>query len=136
MKSNLYSESAWECLSWSMHYMSDMSMPWHTQSVADPVQPATHALYEGYMQEKFTDPEYGFKAALVSAPNTWVVISDPASSARSLASFSSSKYLGLQARIATNPSGWGEDTWVKSTTKDLLQEGFKYNMGPVEYATH
>jgi len=136
MRSNPYSESAWRCLSWSMHYMSDLSMPWHTQGVTDPAQLATHTLYEGYVQEKFTDPEYGFKAALVSAPNTWVVISDPASSARSLASYSSARYPGLQLKIATTPFGWGEDTWVKSTTKDLLKEGLKYNMGLVEYATH
>ncbi|CVK31298.1 MULTISPECIES: phospholipase C/P1 nuclease family protein [Methanoculleus] len=136
MRSNPYSESAWRCLSWSMHYMSDLSMPWHTQGVADPAQLATHTLYEGYVQEKFTDPEYGFKAALVSAPNTWVVISDPASSARSLASYSSARYSGLQLKIVTIPFGWGEDDWVKSTTKDLLKEGLKYNMGLVEYATH
>jgi hypothetical protein len=36
----------------------------------------------------------------------------------------------------TIPFGWGEDDWVKSTTKDLLKEGLKYNMGLVEYATH
>ncbi len=136
MRSNINSESSWRCLSWSMHYMSDMSMPWHTQGAVDPVQLATHSAYEGYVQDKFTDPAYGFKEAIVSAPNTWVQISDPASSAQSLASYSSSKYLGLQVKIATNPSGWGEDAWVKSTTKDLLREGLKYNMGLVEYSTH
>ncbi len=136
LRLDINSESGWRCLSWSMHYMSDMSMPWHTQGATDPVQLATHSAYEGYVQEKFTDPAYGFKAAIVSAPNTWVVISNPASSARSLASYASSKYLGLQTKIATIPLGWGEDAWVKSTTQDLLKEGLKYNMGLVEYATH
>jgi len=136
MRSNLYSESAWRCLSWSMHYMSDMSMPWHTQGAVDPVQLATHALYEQYVQDKFADPNYGFKAALVSAPNTGVVISDPASSARGLALYSSAMYPGLQALIVTNPSGWGEEPLVKSATQDLLKKGLSYNIGLVDYATN
>jgi len=135
LRSNINSESAWRCLSWSTHYMSDLSMPWHTQGVVDPVQLATHSLYEGYVQEKFIDPNYGFKEALMFAPNTGVVISDPASSARSLASYSSEKYSGLRLKIVTT-SGWGEDTWVKSTTKDLLKEGLKYNIGLIDYATN
>jgi len=136
MRSDINRESAWRCLSWSMHYMSDMSMPWHTQGATDPVQLVTHSAYEGYVQDRFIDPDYGFKEAIVSAPTVWVVISDPASSAQSLASYSSSKYLGLQSKIATNPLGWGEDAWVKSTTKDLLREGLKYNIGLVEYSTN
>ncbi len=136
LRSNINSESAWRCLSWSTHYMSDLSMPWHTQGVADPAQLATHTLYEGYVQEKFIDPNYGFKEALMFAPNTGVVISDPASSARSLASYSSEKYSGLQLKIVTIPFGWGEDDWVKSTTKDLLKEGLKYNIGLIDYATN
>ncbi|WP_342770829.1 MULTISPECIES: hypothetical protein [unclassified Methanoculleus] len=136
LRSNINSESGWRCLSWSMHYMSDMSMPWHTQGAVDPVQLATHALYEGYVQDKFTDPEYGFKAALVSAPNTGGVISDPASSARGLALYSSLMYPALQASIATNPLGWGEEPFVKSATQDLLKMGLIYNMGLVDYATN
>ena len=136
LNNNIYSESGWRCLSWSMHYMSDMSMPWHTQICFDPIQLATHTLYEDYVNVNFLDPNYGFKNALNSVGNyDYYTIVNPASSARSLASYSSSKYMGLQNKMSLYPTDWGEDSWVKSTTRSLLQEGMKYNMGLIEYST-
>lgn len=117
-----------------MHYMSDMSMPWHTQSPFDPLQLSTHDAYEAYVQNEFTNSKYGFKVALESARVSSAGTTDPAASARSLASFASSKYPGLQLRILSNPSGWRSDPWVIQTTKQLLAKGLEYNMGLVRYA--
>ena len=115
-------------LSYSMHYMSDMSEPFHYAVV----YLANHAAYESYVDANWNTGKTYVNA--INGNNYYYYITDVSASADNLAS------LVLQYRQYINNemntvSNWGDDPTLVQDTKDCLIYGERYDMGLVNYAT-
>ncbi len=120
-------ELGYTYLAYAMHFMSDMSVPFHTS----PVYLSQHATYENYVDNNWNSGEEFVD--VINGNNYYYYISDPSASATNMASYSN----GYQSYIvsAMANSGWESDPNLIQYTKDCLLAGQRYNMGLIDYAT-
>jgi len=114
-------------LAYSMHFMTDMSMPFHY--FYDGLLP--HKTYEDYVGANWvTGKAY---VSVVNSNNYYYYITDPYASANNLARYSN-QYKAYIMSIMDKP-GWQNDPALVQDTKDCLIQGERYDMGLINYAT-
>lgn len=115
-------------LAYSMHFMSDMSQPFHTA----PVYLLKHAAYESYVDNNWNSGSIRYVDS-INGNNYYYYITNPATSASNLASYSNQ----YQAYIvsAMDSANWGTNPTLISDTRDCLVQGERYDMGLVNYVT-
>ena len=123
----------YENLAYSMHYMADVAVPFHTDS--------TGALYTGtyrkqhYDYESFVNNNWNtgqnFKAAV---QNDWYYyyITDPAVTAKSIANGAHQYYNYIVNKMLTN-TNWQNDPALVSYTRESLKYASRGNLGLVNY---
>jgi hypothetical protein len=115
-------------LAYSMHFMSDMSEPFHYAVV----YLANHDAYE-----KYVDANWNTGKTYVNAINGntyYYYISDVSDSADNLAAFALQYRQYIQNKMDT-VSNWGDDPTLIQDTNDCLVYGERYDMGLVNYVT-
>jgi hypothetical protein len=121
------SELGYKNLAYSMHFMTDMSQPFHY--FYDGLLP--HKIYEDYVGANWiTGQAY---ISVVSSNYYYYYITDPYASASNLARYS----VQYKAYIisAMDKPGWQTNPTLVQDTKDCLVQGERYDMGLVNYAT-
>jgi hypothetical protein len=115
-------------LAYAMHFMSDMSVPFHTA----PLFLLKHSSYETYVDNNWDSGSIRYVDA-ITANNYYYYISDPSVSASNLASYSNQ----YQAYIvsAMDSASWGTNPTLIQDTRDCLLQGERYDMGLVDYVT-
>ena len=113
-------------LAYSMHFMSDMSVPFHYFYG----WPSQHVAYEDYVK---TDWNSGQRYFNTIQTNNYYYITDPYASAYNLARYSN-QYLAYIVSAMSKP-GWQNDPALVQDTRDCLLQGERYDMGLVNYAT-
>jgi len=115
-------------LSYSMHYMSDMSEPFHYAVV----YLANHAAYESYVDANWNSSKTYVNA--INGNTYYYYITDVSASADNLAAFALQyrQYINNEMNTVSN---WGDDPTLVQDTKDCLVYGERYDMGLVNYAT-
>jgi len=131
---NLYDsgDTLWATkIGYAMHYMTDMSMPWHTNSAyySDRGPSSTHDILEGDVG--YTQRTYYYSQMNMAGSSNWV--SNPATSAYDLASLSSQVANYIAQTRQSNPY-WLTDSTLKQTVGSQIREATKTNMGLIEYA--
>jgi len=123
--------NGYRVLAYSMHFMDDVANPWHTQPLWSQ---GNHNAYEfDFVQMNFGTM---FKPTLQGTSSYWnYYITNPQTSANSMASTSSGYYSYINNKINSDPTGWKNDYWVQEDTKTLLKEALRYNEGLIDYAT-
>lgn len=112
-------------LAWSMHYMSDLSNPWHTTLLYGQ---GYHAAYEKYVEDNW-NTGYNFNKTIQEYYGQKESISQyPQDDAKALARFS---YLKLNYLVGRK-GNWNDETSIRYT-KELLIKGLQYDMGLVDY---
>jgi hypothetical protein len=117
----------YENLAYSMHFMTDMSQPFHY--FYDGLLP--HKTYEDYVDANWiTGQTY---ISVVNGNNYYYYITDPYASAMNLARYS----FQYKAYIisAMDKAGWQTNPTLIQDTKDCLVQGERYDMGLVNYVT-
>lgn len=115
-------------LAYSMHFMSDMSVPFHTA----PVSLIKHAAYETYVDNNWNSGSIKYVDS-INGNNYYYYITDPSTSATNSPSYSNS-YLSYIISEMDN-SNYGTDPTLISDTRDCLIQGERYDMGLVNYVT-
>jgi hypothetical protein len=116
-------------LAYSIHFMSDMSMPFHYA----PVWGQQHIAYETYVSANWMNGQYYFND-INKVPNGWYYyITDPAVSAQNLAVYSN--YYQMYLVSAMSKPGWQNDPTLVKDTRDCFYQGELYDMGLINYAT-
>jgi hypothetical protein len=115
-------------LAYSMHFMSDMSVPFHYS----PLFGAKHISYEKYVDNNWNAGSIKYVDS-INGNNYYYYITDPSTSASNLITYAS----GYEAYIvsAMDTSTWGTDATLISDTRDCLIQGERYDMGLVNYVT-
>lgn len=115
-------------LAYAMHYMSDMSVPFHYS----PLFLVKHGAYETYVDNNWNTGSIRYVDS-INGNNYYYYITDPSTSATNLITYAS----GYEAYIvsAMDTSTWGTDATLISDTRDCLVQGERYDMGLVNYAT-
>jgi hypothetical protein len=116
-------------LAYSLHFMTDMSMPFHWGPSALPA----HEQYEIYLSNHWTsgdsDEQY---RNVVSGNNYYYTVTDVSDSADNLIAITNWYQPYLENQINTNPD-WQADSTVRSYTRDSLLYGARFNMGLIDY---
>jgi hypothetical protein len=113
-------------LAYAMHFMSDMSVPFHYA----PVYLNQHVTYESYVDTNWASGRnYG---NAINSNNYYYYISDPSASASNLASYSNQYQSYIVSAMAN--SGWRTNSTLVSDTRDCLIQGERYDMGLIDYA--
>jgi len=114
-------------LAYSLHFMSDLSNPYHYA----PVYVFNHQAYESYMNDEwYSDITY---SNVITSNYYYYYITDVSTAASNLASYTLQYRSYITNTMDTN-SDWQHDATLVQDTKNCLLEGFKYNMGLVDYA--
>lgn len=125
--------NAYRYLGWSMHFMSDSGNPWHTRQLWEQ---ANHNAYEATFVGGFWTSGHNFQSTIQNTPNYWYYyITNPETSANSLASLSSSYFTYINTMIDQHPDHWMNDPTVISYTNTVLKESLRYDEGLVDYVT-
>jgi len=116
-------------LAYSLHFMTDMSQPFHYA----PVYLANHQAYESsYVHNNWTSgKDYRSDVEL-----NWYYyyVTDVSDSAGNLAS-ASNQYMDYIRRTMDQYSNWGDNPTLIQYTRNCFVDGAKYNMGLVDYVT-
>lgn len=121
-------ETGYLNLAYSLHFMTDMSQPFHYS----PVYLANHAAYETYTLDNWeSGKDYSSDVEL-----NWYYyyVTDVSDSASNLASVSY-QYMNYIRTTMDQYSNWGDDPTLVQNTRQCFTYGAKYNMGLVDYAT-
>lgn len=114
-------------LGYSMHFMSDMSCPYHATV---PIYLANHQAYETYVGENWrSDKNY---YADPYNDGYYYYISDVSDSAGYLAS-TSNGYLAEINSIMDNYSNWQDHSTLVQDTRTVLVAGERYDAGLINY---
>jgi hypothetical protein len=113
-------------LAYAMHFMSDMSVPFHST----PTDLLAHSAYESNVNDHWTSGHTYVNA--VTGTNYYYYITDPSTSAQNLASYSNQYQSYLASKIFQ--AGWQNDPTLVQYTNDCLMQGTRYNMGLIDYA--
>lgn len=118
---------------YSLHYMSDLSNPFHTSSSI--IALFYHGSYETYVSDNWNSG-YNFNQTIQDVNNTTrIVITDPEINAKDLAARTNPYLNYLVYKMRSDPTGWKDDARVISYTRKALTYGIKYDMGLVDYIT-
>jgi hypothetical protein len=116
-------------LAYSLHFMTDLSMPFHYGPSALPA----HESYEIYLSDHWTSGDTDERyQEVVSGNDDYYIITDVGDSADNLASISNWYQAYLENQINNNPN-WQSDVTLRGYTRDTLLYGAKFNMGLVDY---
>ncbi|MFA5396299.1 MAG: hypothetical protein WC346_09860 [Methanogenium sp.] len=115
----------YEKLSHSLHFMSDMGVPYHDL----PTELLRHADYEVYVQSNW-DSDHNYES-IMNNFGSYYYITDVQSSAYNLNAVTS----GYKSYIsdAMGSPGWGDDPTVVSYTENCIGYTTGYNRGLVKY---
>ena len=119
-----------EFLAYSMHYMTDMSVPFHY--VYEYL--ANHQAYESYVSGQWGSGTTQNFNQSVANNYYYYYITDVSDSAMNLATYSH-QYMSYIRNTMDTYSNWQDDPTLNQYTRNCLVEGAKYNMGLVDYAT-
>jgi len=114
-------------LAYAMHFMSDMSVPFHST----PTDLLAHSAYENNVDDHWTSGNTYVNA--VTGTSYYYYITDPSTSASNLASYSNQYQSYLASKIFQ--AGWQNDPTLVQDTRDCLMQGTRYDMGLVNYVT-
>jgi|GEM_PF-832411 len=116
---------------YSLHYMSDLSNPFHTSS--SKIALFYHGRYETYVSDNWNSG-YNFNKTIQDVNSSArIQITNPESNSKDLAALNN-KYLNyIIYKMRSDPTGWKSDPIVISITKKSLINGIKYDMGLVDY---
>ena len=117
-------------LAHSLHMVSDMSMPYHTQ-LNNLIR---HTTYETYVNENWRGGEQYYQS-MISDPYRYVV-TDVEAAATNLAN-SVNPYLSTVDYImGTNQNTWSTNTDLISITETCFREGIRYCRGTAYYVVY
>jgi hypothetical protein len=119
-----------EFLANSMHYMTDMSVPFHY--IYEYL--ANHQAYESYVSSQWGSGTTQNFNQSVTDNNYYYYITDVSDSAMNLAVYSH-QYMSYIRNTMDTYSNWQDDPTLNQYTRNSIVEGAKYNMGLVDYAT-
>jgi len=118
---------------YSLHYMSDLSNPFHTSSSL--IALFYHSRYEKYVSDNWNSGDNFNRTIQDVNSAARIEITDPESNAKDLAALNN-KYLNyILYTMRSNPTGWKSDPILILYTKNALTNGIKYDMGLVDYIT-
>jgi len=120
-------EIGYRSLAYSMHFMTDMSMPFH-YIYAWWLQ---HQAYEDNIGANWMSGQAYINS--IYSNNYYYYITDPSASAWNLARYSN-QYQAYIVSAMSKP-GWQNDPTLVQDTKDCLVQGERYDMGLINYAT-
>jgi len=116
-------------MSYALHFMTDMSMPFHWGPSALPA----HEQYEIYLSNHWTSGDNDeYYQNVVSGNNYYYTVTDVSDSADNLIAITNWYQSYLENQINNNPN-WQADSTVRSDTRDSLLYGARYNMGLIDY---
>jgi hypothetical protein len=117
----------------SLHYMSDLSNPFHTSSSI--IALFYHGSYETYVSDNWNSG-HNFNRTIQNVDSAARIrIDDPEGDAKNLAA-QTNQYLNyILYKMISNPTRWKNDARVISNTKNALTYGIRYDMGLVDYIT-
>lgn len=118
---------------YSLHYMSDLSNPFHTSSSI--IALFYHGSYETYVSDNWNSG-HNFNRTIQNVDRAARVhINDPEGDAKNLAA-QTNQYLNyILYKMITNPTRWKNDARMISNTKNALTYGIRYDMGLIDYIT-
>jgi len=114
-------------LSYAMHYMSDLSNPYHYS----PVSLLNHASYESNIGDNWHSGNNYYNS--VNNDGYYYYITDVSDAANNLASVCSQYYSYIDSEISNDPNGFGSDSTLISYTTTCLIHGQRYDTGLVEW---
>jgi len=114
-------------LSYAMHYMSDLSNPYHYS----PVSLINHGRYETNIGDNWHDNNDYYTS--VNNDGYYYYITDVSDAANNLASVCSQYYSYIDSEITNDPNGFGSDPTLISYTTTCLIHGQRYDTGLVEW---
>ncbi|AGB03012.1 Zinc dependent phospholipase C [Methanoregula formicica SMSP] len=116
-------------LSYSLHFMTDMSMPFHYT----PSGLLAHEDYEIYVSDHWTSGDDDEKYRdVVSGNNYYYIVTDVSDAADNLIDVTHWYQTYLEDQINNNPN-WQDDSLLRDYTHDTILYGAKYNMGLIDY---
>lgn len=122
-------------LAYSMHYMADVGVPFHTDSTGalfTGQYSSQHVAYEGFVDTNWNSGSgsYNFKA---DVQNDWYYyyITDPEATAKSIANGAHQYYWYIVNRMGS--SNWQNDPTLVSYTRDSLKYASRGDLGLVNY---
>ena len=113
-------------LAYSMHFMTDMSMPFHYMYYALPL----HTEYESYVSGQW-ESDHDFRD-VVEDNYYYYYITDVSDSADNLAAVSN-QYLNYIETTMNQDPNWQDDPTLIQYTENCILHGARYNMGLVDY---
>jgi hypothetical protein len=114
-------------LAYSIHFMTDMSMPFHYIYG----WPSQHITYEDYTKANWKSGQMYFNA--IQSNNYYYYITDPYASAYNLARYTN-QYQSYLISAMSKP-GWQNDPTLVQYTRDCFVQGERYDMGLINYVT-
>lgn len=118
---------------YSLHYMSDLSNPFHTSSSI--IALFYHGSYETYVSDNWNSG-YNFNRTIQDVNSAArIEITDPERNAKDLAARTNPYLNYILYKMISNPTRWKNDPMVISYTRNTLIYGIKYDMGLVKYIT-
>jgi len=111
---------------YATHYMTDQSMPWHSNALfwPDRGDQSGHDKLEILVANNLHPEVY---AAMDSAGSNFVVT--PGATCDAEGTYSSGYTTFFIAQMVANPSGWQDDYYVKATLRNLLSDATANNRG-------
>ncbi|MCK9581145.1 MAG: hypothetical protein M0Q92_11980 [Methanoregula sp.] len=120
-------------LAYSMHFMADLSQPFHYSFVQGLPQ---HAAYESFVGNNWHSTNLNFYNTVVNDGYYYGItdVSDAASYLAWQSHFSDDRYQYINDKILNDPN-WQTDSDVIQYTVECLIEGERYQMGLVDYVS-
>ena len=115
-------------LSYAMHYMSDLSNPYHYS----PVSLINHGRYETNIGDNWHSGNNYYNS--VNNDGYYYYITDVSDAANNLASVCNQYYSYIDSEVTNDPNGFGSDSTLISYTTTCLIHGERYDAGLVEWA--
>ena len=114
-------------LAHSLHYIQDLSVPFHTIAYQNLIN---HQNYENYVEDNWKSG-INYYSATMSDPYYYAV-SDVSSSAENLGNYINPYVNRIDSIMLSNPS-WGSNNELITMTKDCLMQELRYSRGTVQY---
>jgi len=115
-------------LSYAMHYMSDLSNPYHYS----PVSLLNHQKYENNVGDNWHSNNNYYNS--VNSDGYYYYITDVSAAADNLASVCNQYYSYIDNEVTIDPNNFGNDATLISDTRTCLIYGDRYDTGLVEWA--
>lgn len=113
-------------LAYALHFMSDMSMPFHDAYAYI----SQHTEYEGYVSGNW-NTGYQYRSTM-SSFQYYYQINDVSDSAAYLSSLAAGYKLYITGQVNNNPD-WRDDSTLISDTRNCMEWASGYNRGLVKY---